>query len=390
MKTPQLRTSERTSFKRCPQQWWWSYRMGLKPKGPEKTALWFGTGVHLGLAEWYLPGTKRGVHPAETFEAYAGESLHTIKTAAATDETVAEYEDGKTLGVTLLDEYVKHYGTDEHWNFIQAEQRFALPIPWPKMKEERQLIFEVEDGAVIVEYVGTYDGVYLDLRTDRLELLETKTAAAIQTSHLSLDDQAGSYYATASHALRAAKLIPPNAILAGINYNFLRKAMPDERPRDAEGYYTNKPVKADYIAAINAERMKMPAKGPAGSWLGPEPTGKETLALLEQIAQKMELTVLGERSKVQPKPLFERHYINRTKAEQKAQLRRIQDEAVQMEIYRQGLLPIVKRPQRDCAYMCEHHAVCELQERGGNWQDLQRVSMKVQDPYADHRKSASE
>lgn len=378
MTAPKLRTSERSSFKRCPQQWWWGYREGLKPRGVERTPLWFGTGVHLGLAEWYLPGTKRGVHPAETFAAYAGDSLHTIKTAAATEEQVAEYEDGKALGIVLLEEYVKHYGTDPNWDFIQAEQQFSLPVPWPKMKERRQLIFEVVDGELLVEYVGTYDGVYRDLETVRLELLETKTAAAIQTSHLSLDDQAGSYYATAAAALRTAKLIGPKENLAGINYNFLRKAMPDERPRDAEGYFTNKPVKSDYVAALT--EAGQPAVGLA----------KMKLTELESEASQRGLVVLGERSKVQPKPLFERHYVNRTKAEQKSQLRRIQDEAVQMEVYRQRLLPIVKRPQRDCAYMCDFHGMCELQERGGNWEDHKKVAFRVQDPYADHRKSASE
>lgn len=376
MSVPKLRTSERTSFKRCHQQWWWSYRQGLKPKGgAEKTALWFGTGVHLALANWYLPGIKRGVHPAETWESYAGESLHTIKTVQATEERIAEYEDGAALGKVLLQEYVKEYGEDSNWDFIQAEQTFSLPIPWPKMKEQRQLIFEVtDDFQVLVEYVGTYDGVYRDLLTDRLELLENKTAASIQLTHLSLDDQAGGYYATASHSLRQQKLIGPNENLAGINYNFLRKAMPDTRPIDREGYRTNKPVKADYAAALGLQQTSRLPK----------------LDDLERMAVHEGIIVLGERSKVQPLPLFHREYVNRTKAEQKSQLRRVQDEAILMQVFREGLLPIVKRPQRDCAQMCAHHAVCELQERGGNWQDLQKVSMKVQDPYQDHRKSASE
>lgn len=376
-----LRTSERRSFKRCPAQWWWGYREGLKPKGSEKTPLWFGTGVHLALAEWYLPGTKRGPHPAETFEKYAGDSLHTVKIADADEETVAAYEDGKTLGIAMLDGYVERYGTDPQWHFIQAEQTFSLDIPWPA--DGRQQVFEVDlvDGAppLLVVYKGTFDGVYRDLSTERIELLETKTAKAIQVTHLPLDDQAGSYWAVASHTLRAQNLIGPKEKIAGVNYNFLRKALPDERPKDAEGYATNKPVKAHYVEALTG----------VDNWTAAE-LSKKKLDELDSIAAANFIVVLGERSKSQPLPLFYREMVNRTTAERKTQLRRIQDEAVHMQAVRERLLPVVKNPTRDCAFDCDFYQMCELQERGGNWEDFKRVAYRVQDPYADHRKSTDD
>jgi hypothetical protein len=383
-----LRTSERSAFKRCPAKWWWAYREGLKPKGAEKTPLWFGTGVHFAFAEWYLPGTKRGPHPAETFATYAGDALHSIKVADADDETVAAYEDGTSLGITLMEEYVKHYGTDPQWRFIQAEQAFQLDVPWPK---ERQTLYDV-DGIEerMLSYNGTFDGVYQDLATGRIELLETKTAKAVVTTHLTLDDQAGSYWAVASHVLAKAGILKPGQKIAGINYNFVRKAKPDDRPRDAEGYACNKPVKADYVAAIDAERAKMPAPGPSGSWLGPPLTGKESLQMLAVIANKMDIQVIGERSKVQPQPLFTRYMVNRTNAERQTQLRRIQDEAIHMMAIRDGYLPVIKRPTRDCGWDCDFFQMCELQERQGNWKDFRSAAFKQMDPYADHRKSAEE
>jgi hypothetical protein len=374
---PILRTSERTTFKRCPAKWWWSYREGLKPKGPEKTPLWFGTGVHLAFALWYLPGLKRGVPPVETWEEYARDALHFVKTnkITADEEKIQAMEDGAELGRILMEEYIKEYGDDPDWDFIQAEQTFSMPIPWPKEKEARQMVFDVgDDGEILVYYKGTIDGVYRRISTGRIEVLETKTAASVVLTHLPLDDQAGSYWAVAGHSLREQKLIRPNEFIAGINYNFVRKGTPDERPRDAEGYYCNKPVKADYAAALGLHQTSKLPK----------------LEDLEAMASQKGIVVLGERSKSQPKPLFQREFVVRTKAEQKSQLRRIQDEAVVMEAYRQKLLPITKTPDRSCATMCEHYQMCELQERGGNWQDFKSAAYRVQDPYADHRKTAAE
>lgn len=377
-----LRTSERRAFKRCPAKWWWSYRQGLKPRGAESTPLWFGTGVHLALAEWYLPGTNRGPHPAETFARFAGDAVTAIKVSDADEERIAQYVDGKELGIKMLEGYVAKYGTDPQWDFISAEQTFSLKVPWPKAEEERQGIWELdpETGAVeLVEYDGTFDGVYRDLGTGRLELLETKTAKAIQTSHLSLDDQAGSYWAVATHTLRKQGLIKPTERLAGINYNFLKKALPDDRPRDAQGYATNKPIKQHYILALDG----------IDGWT-PKELGKKKLEELDSIAAANHILVLGDRSKVQPGVLFQREMVNRTAAEQRTQLRRIQDEALNMRAVREGLLPVIKNPTRDCVWDCDFFTMCELQERGGDWETHQSVAFRVEDPYKDHRKTTDE
>lgn len=374
-----LRTSERRAFKRCPAKWWWAYREGLVPKGAESTALWFGTGVHLGLAEWYLPGTKRGPHPAETFAAFAGDAVTAIKVADADEQRVAEYVDGKELGIKMLEGYVERYGTDPQWDFISAEQTFSLNVPWPRDDRQALWIVDPESGDILVEYDGTFDGVYRDLETGRLELLETKTCKGIQTSHLSMDDQAGSYWAVANHTLRSQGLISRSETLAGINYNFLRKALPDDRPVDDEGYATNKPLKAHYIHALQG----------IDGWTAKE-LGKLKLDELEGIAVANHRLVLGDRSKVQPTALFHREMVFRTSQEQRSQLRRIQDEALHMRALREKLLPIVKNPTRDCTWDCAFFQMCELQERGGNWQDHRSVAFSVKDPYADHRKSSDE
>lgn len=378
MTAPILRTSERRAFKSCQAKWWWGYREGLKPVGSERTPLWFGTGFHLSLAEWYIPGVKRGIHPSETWERYAKDSLHAVKVADATDETVAAYEDGAKLGEILTAEYVRYYGRDDSWDFIQAEQTFSLDVPWPKEPERQGMYVVDDDTGLLVAYKGTYDGVYRDLVDGKIKLLETKTARAVQTSHLTLDDQAGSYWAVATRTLRAMGKIGVNERIHGITYNFIRKGLPDERPRDAEGYACNKPVKADYIAALAPGAAQQPAQ-----------LAKLTTAQMQTEAEVRGITVLGERSKVQPAPLFVRVPVWRTGAEQRSQLLRIQDEAVHMQAVRDGILPITKNPTRDCGF-CDYFQMCELQERGGEWEEFKRIAFRVEDPYADHRKSSDE
>lgn len=377
MSVPILRTSERKDFKRCQARWWWHYREGLKPKGSESTPLWFGTGVHLAFAEWYLPGLKRGRHPAETFEEFAGEGLRTIKVADATEERVAQYEDGAKLGVILMNGYVEKYGTDPHMDIIQSERPFQLDVPWPG--PDRQTLYEVEPGDLLVDYRGTTDGVYRDLNDGKVKLLETKTAKAISTSHLSLDDQAGSYWAIVGRDLLKAGILKPKERIHGIEYNFVRKSLPDERPTDAEGYACNKPLKAHYVEALSG----------IDGWT-PQDLGKKKLDELESIAAAHFMIVLGERSKVQPPQLFERHTVWRTTPERNTQLRRIQSEAVQMQMVRDGSVEPTKNSTRDCSWDCDFFQMCELQERGGEWKQFKKIAYRVEDPYADHRKSAEE
>jgi hypothetical protein len=170
-------------------------------------------------------------------------------------------------------------------------------------------------------------------------------------------------------------LISPRDRLAGIEYNFLRKAEPDDRPRDAEGYYTNKPIKADYLAAL--------AAGAPRSVLH-QPLEKMNMEQLAEIAKHHGVPVLGARSKKQPPPLFVRYPVHRTARERNSQLVRLQAEGLHMMAIRDGVLPVLKNPTRDCSW-CPFFEMCELHEAGGNWEDYRRGEFQVEDPYTDHR-----
>jgi len=374
-KVPFVRSSEITAFKRCPARWWWGWREGLRPRSEQLGPLWFGTGVHIALAEWYCgPGMKRGVEPAESWADFSAGALAYMKTADLTEESLAKYETAASLGTAMLEGYRALYGLDDHIDVIQPERTFTLDLPWPK-----QGIWEQPSGPMAI-LAGTFDLVYRDLRTGKVWLKEHKTARAVSTGHLPLDEQAGKYWAVANTVLQREGILGSKEFIAGILYNFLRKGLPDDRPQDSDGYYCNKPLKADYLAALNAD----------DSGLDSVVSPKATLAQMVSVAEQIGLTVLGERSKIQPQPLFVRHHVHRTSPERRAQLLRAQNDVMAMELYRDGVLPITKVPTYDCHRFCQFFSICELQERGGDWESLRDVAFRTEDPYADHRKSTDE
>lgn len=339
---PMLRTSERKSFKRCPQQWWWGYRQGLVSPKVKADALWFGIGMHIALQERYKhKGKRRGANMLKVWRDYVNDEVAYVKTLPlgyADEEAV--YVDAKELGEAMIGAYLDHYGKDERWYVISAEQTFQIPIPYPARQATKFRRNGNPDKPLVI-YAGTFDLVARDEESmhDDLWLWDHKNVKAIQTGHLPLDDQAGSYWAVASDVLAHQGLIGKNDKLEGILFNFLRKAKPDPRPTNEKGEHLNKD---------------------------------------------------GTVSKVQPATLFRRETVTRTQRERLTQIRRIQDEALIMQAVRRKQLPLVKNTSPDCFYGCPFYDMCTLHEEGDDWEEFRDSMFKVRDPYADHRKSAAE
>lgn len=332
---PFIRTTERKDFGRCQQRWYWAWRAGLKGKGRPAAPLWFGIGIHEALAQWYQPGTKRGVHPADYWlDWYKGEEQAFIKALTANSDSRddAVWVDAKSLGEAMLTGYVERYGADEDWEILYVETPFQIEIPRPGPPSE------FADPLAI--FAGTFDGVYRDLRTGKIWLVEHKTAKQISTIHLPLDRQAGGYWAIASRILQHRGVLKKGDRIEGIMYNFLRKSLPDDRPTNDKGEALNKN---------------------------------------------------GTVSKNQPSPLFLREPVFRDRRERATQLRAVQREAKMMDYLRRHPEDINKNPTRDCSWDCAFYEMCLLQEKGGDdWKDYRDAVFTRADPYADHRKSAAE
>lgn len=327
---PIVTTSSRSLFKRCPQAWWWRYVDGLSPRGDSADALWFGIGVHEALAAWYLLGTKRGPHPADTFETLVGNEIREIR--ASMSERDAEwydepkYEDAKELGIAMLEAYVDKWGEDRHWHVIAIERPFKVSVKYR--------------GEVVARFWSTWDGVYRDLRDGRIYLMEHKTAAQIQTAYLELDDQGGSYFAVASHILRQEGVLGPKEVIAGIQYNFLRKAMPDDRPTNKLGESLNKD---------------------------------------------------GSVSKRQPTPAFVRPQpLERSPGEVRTQMEQLAAEVTIMNGVLRGDIPVTKSPRKECPNMCEFFDICVMHNRGSEraFGEMVKSSFTKTNPFARYQKSA--
>jgi hypothetical protein len=330
--TPLLTTSEIKSLDRCPQQWWWGYREGLRGKAKPADALWFGTGIHYALADWYGHGFERSsVLPAETFRSWAGDEVREIKANLKEDRDwfdEPEYVDATVLGTAMLDAYVDQYGEDRDWEVTAIEQAFEIEL--------------VRSGKTVAVFAGCVDGAIIDHSDSTHKLLENKTAGSIKTAHLPLDMQAGNYFAAGTTVLQHQGILGPKETLFGIEYNFLRKSVPDDRPRGTGGAYLNKD---------------------------------------------------GTPSKRQPPPGFLRETVDRNPREVGSILRRLTDKAVIMDGYRTGREPLTKNITDMCPY-CPFFNMCVLHEKGGRrWEQIRDQQFIQTDPYheqLDKGKSAAE
>lgn len=383
--TKYLRTSERNLFKRCQWAWERSYIDRLKTGQRESIALWFGTGIHLALENWYIPGRKRGTDPRETWRDY-------VNNSRGNTEWVNTYHDGDfseavsalELGEDMLTQYLDEYGTEEHLEVISAEQTFQVPVKHKSWKSDdrtddllgEHCNYQVDD---VTTYVGTFDMVVRDHRDGKLYVWDHKTAAQLgssNTQYLPLDDQAGAYWAIATYTLRKQGLIGPKEAISGVVYNYLRKAKADTRPRNADGYCTNKPQKKHFVEALTEKGIESPDEK--------KPLDKLTVAVLESLAEEHKIEVFGEVSASQPPKNLDRVTVFRHRQQMRSQIERIQDDLEVMSLVKNNLVPTTKTPTRECGF-CEFREICELDESGKDYSDFAEQIYTTWDPYAAHR-----
>lgn len=352
-----LRNSERSTYRRCRQKWKWSYLDQREPKG-RRGALSFGSLTHAALEIYYPPGAKRGPHPAEAF-------------ADMFDKQVDEFEQwdeegnripARDLGITMLTEYVNKYGKDTFLEVVAPEQTYAIDVL------DKQ-------GNYLVTMVGTFDALAYNLKTERYVLLEHKTAKSIEEVQINSNygEQGLIYYWAAELTLHHSGALPADEHVDGVLFNFLRKAVPDQRPRNSEGHYLNKPKKDALVAACKQEGLK---------------TAGTMEALIERLLgigwTPAKVARLGEVSKIQPSPLFDRQELLFGHHELESINRRIRAEAWEMGQVRKGKAPIYKNPTKDCSWDCPFYNACELHEMGQDYEAILDMDFKPWNPYSDH------
>lgn len=376
-----LRTTERRMFAACRQQWWWSFIDELEADDTSG-ALRFGDLVHQALGSgvpelkiqpWYKTGEKRGPHPAKTFEILYDRQIEEGMDDFSVFGDEDERTDARTLGITMLEEYVAVYGKDDHIRVIAPEMAAQVPVLDVRGKPMRVL---GRDGLLHpLVYALTFDLVFEDMNNGRIGLLETKTARAIGVRHLPMDEQAGSYWTFAPDYPPIAKALAKvgKDDIDFILYNFLRKAMPDLRPVNEYGHRLNKPTKDALLAKATELGLTLPKS-----------TKVDDLMTAIEVAG-FDPVQLGEPSKNQPPAYFLRHPVYRDPANREALLQRVRMQAWEMGKVRAGELPVYKSPamswpNQTCAG-CEFRDMCELHESGSDWEELRDLTMHKWSPY---------
>lgn len=361
-----LRTSERSDWRRCPWRWDHVWNKGLR-KNSSPTWAWFGTAIHAGLEARYVPGKKRGslTEMLDAFFASVGDQEGNIYVDVEGDdleEAEAAVVDAKVLGEAMLRGYVAEYGEDSEWEVIHTEQPFQITVPHP------------ETDAPLVAYAGTWDVLMRNRFTKAFWLWDHKTRKTFPKnwSFYNINDQSGSYIWVAPEVLKFLGVFGPKDRIEGLIFNALKKALPDERPRNSAGEATNKPLKAHFVNAIQEAT-------------GETLVGRWTLERLTAEAERLGIRVVGDVSKRQPVPLFHREESTRSDQERVRQAQRVQSEAIMMEKQRTGVLPLWKNPTEDCVY-CPMFDLCEMDEQDPESAAQFASTMYTRvDPYRDHR-----
>ena len=347
---PLLRTSERSTFNRCRFLWNLTYNQELKPHY-DMPALRYGTLIHKALAAWYVPGIKRGVHPAITFQKVYEEELKTASHMGFKDED-GKWQDAGELGVAMMNHYVEEYGKDDRWKVIATELPFRTLVHRPACLTCPGRLPSCpechgEAGTPWFIYTGVIDGLWEDRRTKRLWIPDHKTTDGIGPStgqHLRIDDQAGAYWTWGVMALREAGFLKDEERLAGMYYNYMRKAKPDDRP------------------------FRLSERG-----------------------RKIFLNLDGTPSKKQPSPYFLRLEIQRGEIDRANAMARSKQDFYEMELARQGVTQLDKKsPGLFTCTGCPMIDVCEIHETGNDWQSVLASTTKHWDPYEAHEIYAAE
>ena len=157
---PIVRSSERGDFKQCPQRWHWRYVEWLVLRTVKPGAREFGTGLHLCMAEHYVPGEKRGADLLETWEKWLKEwKREQLRLGVYNEE---QFLEDAAVGRAILEEYEFVYKGDPHWFVIASELPFRQKIRSP-------------NGISVALNVGTIDLVIRDLNDGHVKVVDHKS-----------------------------------------------------------------------------------------------------------------------------------------------------------------------------------------------------------------------
>jgi len=267
-----IHASDVASFKRCRRYWHWSSptRTNLRRRVDItgiNFPLWFGSGIHYALEQYYDPIMPRD--PVEAFSTwyeyqwnggivtydwlerlYDSEPVpveqngngvtFTLEEALVKewpfyrvrglrqihpDPILEEFEEHQDLGIGMMKFYKDYAAKNDQFITVSAEATFSVPLGF-EAKDFRE---ESPNYGKMIEVHarGKRDAIIYNPDTERYGLIDHKTAAEIGDNYftkLSMDEQVGTYFWATQYEAELLDL--PYKRVDRFIYNVLRKAYP--------------------------------------------------------------------------------------------------------------------------------------------------------------------
>jgi len=212
-KTAVIRTSDRNLFKKCRRNWMFQSHMqrNLEPKQAQMP-LWFGTGIHFALEDFFNPNSELPCKTAaEAFDLYV-KATRIQKNQQMPDDWQEMSETGKAMLDYMETSWLQTRDpltTFVHNGIPQLEINFIVDIPFDVQAHYPHSPYDK------VVYSGTIDRIIID-DYGRLWLVDYKTAKNMKTSHFANDPQVTAY------CWAASEMYPDYEIAGMIYWQFLK------------------------------------------------------------------------------------------------------------------------------------------------------------------------
>jgi hypothetical protein len=277
-------------------------------------ALWLGTGVHYGLAEYYR--NKRD--PWEATQDWLDLKLPSLNLADMWPEERAAFNDSTNLMASILTGYVPFAQAHDDFKVMSVEEPLRVHVPGTR-----------------VALVGALDVLVRRGQRANLWVMDHKTAAQyINIVNLEMDDQMTAYLWL---VWQTHGEIPGGAL-----YNELRKKVPAQpEPLKSGGLSKNKNVDTTYEIYLQAVKDN-----------DLNPVDYEDI--LEFLRNK-------------PDGFYRREPVARTKYELEHFAENLVPEVKAMN---SKLTPLYPSPTRDCSWDCHYRDLCLCETTGGDLESL--------------------
>ena len=341
-----IRTSDRGQFKSCRRRWALQSHMrrNLEPK-QAASPLWFGTGIHYALEEYFNPHselpTKRS---SEIFR------LYVLATQMQGRQQLPDtWEEEQEMGVAMLDYFEDCWLQTRNplktfvFNGVpQLEINFQIDIPFDVKAHFPDSPY---DRAI---YSGTIDRVTID-EEGRIWLVDYKTAKSPKTSHFANDPQVTAY------CWAASEMYPDHEIAGMIYWQFAKVA-----PKPPE------PLKSGKISTAANQKTTRPLYRQAliNAYGSVDKAPKANIDFLNNLAiqESTERDAFIRRDKIFKNP-------HSLQAEGAKILMEMQDML-------NPNLPLYPNANFMCPHMCSFYEICVSMDDGTDWES--QLEMETQ------------